>query len=147
MAYPAIPERWGIMKKSPVITALLLTVLTISALAQDQGSVRIPFDPEVGWVILNTTADGKLVASAHLDSGLPDEEFSISVRVRYEDSSTDIYADIATLTTNGQGKGNIQVQVPINPPEGSTTLRRVAFRVRREPDPLYLAIAWDLPLK
>lgn len=135
------------MKKSLVITILLLAVLTTSALAQGQDSVRIPFDPDVGWVVLNTTADGKLVASAHLDNGLPNEEFTVSVRVRYEDQSTDIFADIATLTTNGQGKGNVQVQVQINPPEGSTTLRRVAFRVRRAPDPLYLAIAWDLPLK
>jgi len=126
---------------------MLLVTLAASALAQGEGSVKIEFDPDVGWVVLNTTADGKLVASAHLDNGLPDEEFSVSVRVRYEDQSTDVFADIATLLTNGQGKGNVQVQVPINPPAGSTTLRRVAFRVRRAPDPLYLAIAWDMPLK
>ena len=117
------------------------------ALAEGQGAVKVEFDPNVGWVIFNTTASGKLIASAHLDDGLPDEEFSVSVRVRYEDQSTDIFADIATLSTNGQGKGNVQVQVDINPPAGTSTLRRVAFRVRRAPNPLYVAVAWDIPLK
>jgi len=109
--------------------------------------VKIPFDPDVGWVIFNTTGDGRIIATAHLDNGLPNEEFSVSVRIRYEDGTTDIYTDIATLTTNGQGKGHVQLQFDLDPPEGSTTLRRLAFRVRRAPDPLYLAVAWDVPLK
>jgi hypothetical protein len=141
------PDRSWIMKKSLAITILLLVFLAAQSLAEDQGAVKVEFDPNVGWVILNTTASGKLVASAHIDDGLPDEEYTVSVRVRYEDQSTDIYADITTLSTNGQGKGNVQVEVDINPPAGSTTLRRVAFRVRRVPNPLYVAVAWDIPLK
>mgnify|MGYP001828190394 CR=1 FL=1 len=135
------------MKRALVIAAVLFVVLATSAFAQGKGAVKIPFDPDVGWVIINTTGDGRLIADAHLDSGLPNEEFSVSVRVRYEDGNTDIFADIATLTTNGQGKGNVQVQVDINPAAGTNTLRRVAVRVRKAPDPLYLAVAWDLPLK
>jgi len=135
------------MKKSLVITTLLLIFLAANALAEGKGSVKVEFDPDVGWVILNTTASGKLIASAHLDNGLPNEEFTVSVRVRYEDQSTDVFADIATLSTNVQGKGNVQVQVDINPPAGSNTLRRVSIRVRRSPNPLYLAVAWDIPLK
>ncbi len=135
------------MKKSLVITTLLLVFLAANALAEGKGSVKVEFDPDVGWVILNTTASGKLIASAHLDNGLPNEEFTVSVRVRYEDQSTDVFADIATLSTNMQGKGNVQVQVDIHPPAGSNTLRRVAIRVRRSPNPLYLAAAWDIPLK
>jgi hypothetical protein len=136
-----------IMRKSLVIAMVLLLIATTHALAEGQGSVKIPFDPEVGWVILNTTASGKLNAALHVDSGLPDEEFSVTLRVRYEDGNTDIFSDIATLSTNGRGKGNVQVQVDVNPPAGSQTLRRVAVRVRRAPDPLYLAVAWDIPLK
>jgi hypothetical protein len=135
------------MKTALVIATVLFVSLATSALAEGKGAVKIPFDPDVGWVILNTTADGKLIASAHLDNGLPNEQFSVSVRVRYEDQSTDVFEDIATLSTNGQGKGNVQVQVDVNPPAGTSTLRRVAIRVRKAPDPLYLAVAWDLPLK
>ena len=135
------------MKRALVIAAVLFVVLATGAYAQGKGAVKIPFDPDVGWVIINTTGDGRLIANAHLDGGLPDEEFSVTVRVRYEDGNTDIFDDIATLVTNGQGKGNVQVQVDIHPPAGSGTLRRVAVRVRKAPDPLYLAVAWDLPLK
>ena len=135
------------MKKSLILTTFFLVSLAAIALAQGQGAVKVEFDPEVGWANINTTASGKLIASAHLNNGLPDEAFSVSVRVRYEDQSTDVFTDIATLTTNGQGKGNVQVQVDITPPAGSQTLRRVAVRVRRTPDPLYLAVAWDIPLK
>ena len=135
------------MKKSPLIVTLLFVALTTSALAGGQGAIKVPFDPAVGWVIFNTTASGKINASAYVEDGLPNEEFSVSVRVRHEDGSTELFTDIATLSTNGQGKGNVQVQVDIHPPAGSQTIRRVAFRVRREPDPLYLAVAWDILLK
>lgn len=135
------------MKRSLVVTTLLFVFLAANALAGGQGAVKVQFDPDVGWVNLNTTASGTIIASAHIENGLPDEEYSVSVRIRYEDQSTDVFTDIAVLTTNGQGKGNIQVQVDINPPAGSNTLRRVAIRVRRAPDPLYVAVAWDIPLK
>ena len=135
------------MKKTLAIVTLLCAAQAAGALAQGAGAVKIPFDPDVGWVVFNTTGDGRLIATAHLDDGLPNEEYSISVRVRYEDQSTDIFQDVATLTTNGQGKGNVQVQIDVEPPEGSTTLRRLAFRVRRAPNPLYVAVAWDVPLK
>lgn len=135
------------MKTTLVIATMLCVSLAAGALAGGKGAVKVDFDPNVGWVILNTTADGKIIASAHLDNGLPNEEFSVNVRVRYEDQTIDIFEDVATLTTNSQGKGNVQVQLDINPPAGSTTLRRVAFRVRRAPNPLYLAVAWDIPLK
>jgi hypothetical protein len=138
--------RW-IMKISQLIITLLFVTLTASALAGGQGAIKVPFDPDVGWVILNTTASGKINASAHLEDGLPNEDFSVSVRVRYGDGSTEIFPDIATLSTNGQGKGNVQVQVDINPPAGTQSIRRVAVRARRTPDPLYLAVAWDIPLK
>jgi hypothetical protein len=135
------------MKRSLVITTLFFVFFATNALAVGKGAVKVPFDSDVGWVNLNTTGNGTIIASAHLQNGLPNEEYSVSVRIRYEDQSTDVFADIANLTTNGQGKGNVQVQVDINPPAGSNTLRRVAIRVRRAPDPLYVAVAWDLPLK
>lgn len=139
------------MKKLAVLSTVLVAaaVLAICVSASGNGAVKTEFDPNVGWVILNTTASGKLNCSAHIDNGLPDEEFMVSIRVRYEDGIVDEHADIATLRTNGQGKGNLQIQVDIDPPSGSTTLRRVAFRVRRPgpPNILYNAIAWDIPLK
>lgn len=139
------------MKRSTVLAASVIVVVAIAAgvFASGQGAVKAEFDPDVGWVILNTTASGKLICSAHIIDGLPNEEFSVSVRVRYEDGIVDVHQDIATLKTNGQGKGNIQVKVDIAPPDGSTTLRRVAFRLRRPgpPNILYNAIVWDIPLK
>jgi hypothetical protein len=139
------------MKKIVVISSLLIAaiVFAISVSASGKGAVKAEFDPDVGWVILNTTASGKLNCSAHIDNGLPNEEFMVSIRVRYEDGIVDEHENIATLRTNGQGNGNLQIQVEINPPAGSNTLRRVAFRIRRPgpPNILYNAIAWDIPLK
>jgi hypothetical protein len=137
------------MKKTITMTALLVALYAVTGYAQGDGAVKIDFDPPVGWVILNTTAGGKLIATAHVNDGRPNQEFTISVRVRYEDDSMVAFTDVATLTTNGQGKGNVQVQLDVDPPDGSTTLRRVAFRARRPgpPNILYLAVAWDLPLK
>ena len=122
------------MKKSLVITTLLLISLAANALAEGQGAVKARFNPDVGWVILNTTASGKFIASVHLDNGLPNEELSVSIRVRYSNQTTEIFPDITTLSTNGQGKGNVQVQVDLNPPPRARLLRRVA-------------IVWDIPLK
>ena len=139
------------MKTSLALTTLLIAALAFAASvsAQGEGAVKVEFDPNVGWVILNTTASGTLNATAHLDNGVPNEDFTISVRIRHEDGSVDQHADIATLSTNGEGKGNVTIQVDIDPPAGSNTLRRVAFRVRRSgpPNILYLAVAWDVPLK
>jgi hypothetical protein len=135
------------MKKSLVVTVMLFIALAANAHAEGKGAVKVDFDPNVGWVNLNTTANGQIIATAHLDNGLSNEVYSVSVRVRYEDQTTDVFEDIATLSTNGQGKGNVQVQVDINPPAGSQTLRRVAIRVRKAPDPIYVAVAWDIPLK
>ena len=135
------------MKKTLVITTLLLVFLAANAFAEGKGAVRVEFDPNVGFVNLNTTGSGKLIVAAHIDGGLPNQEFSVTVRVRYEDGTRDIFNDIGILSTNGQGKGNAQVQVDIMPPAGSKTLRRIAVRVEQSPDPLYLAVAWDIPLK
>lgn len=135
------------MKRFLLLTTLLLCVFATSASAGGQGSVRVPFDPEVGWATINTTASGMLIVSAHLSDGLADQEFSVSLRVRHEDGSTEIFQNLAVLSTNSQGKGNALLQVQTNPPDGSTTLRRVAVRVRRAPQPLYVAVAWDVALK
>jgi hypothetical protein len=139
------------MKRSLVLFASLvvLIALALSVFAGGQGAVKVRFDPDVGWVNLNTTASGRLNATAHLDNGAPNEVFDVSVRVRYEDGTTALFTNVATLTTNGQGKGNVQIRVDVGPPSGSTTLRRVAFRVRRPGPPqiLYVAVAWDIPLK
>ena len=135
------------MKKLIAIAMMLLVAMPASALAGGGGAVKVAFDPDVGWALINTTGSGKVVVTAHLADGLPNEQYSVSLRVRYGDQSTDVFTDIATLVTNGQGQGNVQVQVEIAPPAGTDTLRRVAVRVRRAPNPLYVAVAWDVPLK
>lgn len=135
------------MKKHIVIAAWIVAILVGQAFAGGQGAAKIPFDPDVGWAVMNTTGDGRLLATVHLDSARPDAEFTINVRVRYEDNSVEVFEEVATLSTNGQGKGNAQVRVDVHPPAGSTTLRRVAVRVRRTPNPTYVAVGWDLPLK
>jgi len=135
------------MRVSTTLFLLFAVCMAPVAIAGGQGAVRVDFDPAVGWANLNTTGDGRLIVETHLDSALPNQEFSVTLRVRYEDGNTEIFDDVAVLSTNGQGKGNVHVEVDTNPPAGSTTLRRVAVRVRRAPNPLYLAVAWDLPLK
>lgn len=144
-------ERITAMKKLLVFTVIIAAVVAFAApiYAGGAGAIKAEFTPNVGWVILNPPASGKLIGTAHLNDGLPNEEFTVSVRVRYMDGTVDEFKDIATLTTNGQGKGNVHVQVDINPPAGSDKIRRVAFRVRRPgpPNILYNAIVWDIPLK
>jgi len=139
------------MKKRLLFVAALvaLCVLSVGVYAGGQGAVKAAFDPNVGWVNLNTTASGMLNATAHLDNGEPNETFDVSVRVRYEDGTTAIFENVATLVTNGQGKGNATVRLAIDPPTGSMAVRRVAVRVRRPGPPqlLYVAVAWDIPLK
>jgi hypothetical protein len=137
------------MKTSIALAYLLILLFAVCGHAQGNGAVKINFDPDVGWAVINTTASGKLNATVHLDNGRPNVDFSISVRVRYEDNSVEAFTNIATLSTNGQGKGNVQVKVDLNPSAGDTTLRRVAIRVRRPgpPNILYTVVAWDLPLK
>lgn len=135
------------MKKLIAIAMMLLVSMAANALAGGGGAVKVGFDPDVGWALINTTSSGKMIVTAHLADALPNEEYSVSLRVRYGDQSTDVWADIATLVTNGQGRGNVQVQAEISPPAGTDTLRRVAVRVRRAPNPVYVAVAWDVPLK
>jgi len=139
------------MKMSVVLATVLIGVLAfvVSASAQTQGAVKIEFDPNVGWVILNTTASNTLNATAHLNNGIPNEVFLVNVRIRYEDGSVNEFVNVATLSTNAQGKGNVELRVNIDPPAGSNTIRRVAFRARRPgpPNILYVAVAWDIPLK
>lgn len=139
------------MKKSLILATVLITAFAcaVTVCAEGEGAVKVEFDPGVGWVVLNTTASRTLTATAHLDNGLPNENFMINVRVRYQDGRVDEHVNIATLSTNGEGKGNVEVRVDIDPLAGSNTLRRVAFRVRRPGPPsiLYLAVARDIPLK
>ena len=139
------------MKRLTVVVAVLATtlVLVTGALAAGQGNVKVDFDPNVGWVNLNTTASGKLNASAHLESAVPDEILSVTIRVRYEDGTITPWVSVATLRTNEQGKGNVHVPINIDPPPDSGKIRRIAFRVRK-PGPggvTYIAVAWDIPLK
>lgn len=126
-----------------------ITMPLVERIAGGKGTVKEGFDPDVGWVNVNTTASGKLNATAHLQGARPDTEFFVNVRVRYEDGTVDEHINIATLATNSHGNGNVQVQVAFDAPDGSTTLRRVAFRLRRPTPPnlLYVSTTWDVPLK
>jgi hypothetical protein len=140
------------MKKltTVVVAALALSILfAAGALAAGQGTVKVDFEPNVGWVNLNTTGSGKLNATAHLDSGLVNEVFSVSIRVRYEDGTIIPWVAVATLRTNEEGIGNVHVPINIDPPPNSGALRRIAFRVRKTgPGGVtYIAVAWDIPLK
>lgn len=135
------------MKRQIVLSMLLMGALASFALAGGNGAVKVPFDTNVGSVNINTTGSGMVIATGHLDNGQPNAEYSVSIRIRYEGGSNDTNADIATFNTNGQGKGNFNVQVPINPAAGDVTLRRVAVRVRNEPNDADIAVAWDVLLK
>jgi hypothetical protein len=139
------------MKRSLAFGTMILLVFAVGGFAEGQGigAVRGAFDPDVGWAIVNTTASGRLNITAHLDNGRPNQEFGVSVRVRYEDGTVTPYKDIGVLSANDEGKGNFHGHLDIDPPAGSTTLRRVAVRVRRPGPPqiLYIAVIWDIPLK
>lgn len=131
------------------LATMLIAVFAVRGFAQGNGAVKVAFDPDVGWAIVNTTASGHLNVNAHLDNGRPNQEFTVSVRIRYADGTVIPYQDIGILSTNGQGKGNFQDRMDIDPPADSAVLRRVAVRVRRPgpPNILYVAVAWDIPLK
>ena len=139
------------MKRSLLLAALLIiaSAVVVSVSAGGKSTVKVPFDPNVGWAIVNTNDSNELKVRAHLESGLPNEAFDVTLRVRYEDGTVVPYTDIATLYTNGQGKGNIEVIVNLDPPPNSGTVRRVAVRLRRPgpPNVVYIALAWDVPLK
>ena len=121
----------------------------MNAIDGGNGAIKERFDPDRGFVNINTTASGKLMGTIHLQGARPDSEFFVNVRVRYEDGTSDAFINIATLTTNSEGNGNAHVVVLPSPPGDDATLRRVAVRVRRTTPPnlLYLAVAWDVPLK
>jgi hypothetical protein len=139
---PGVPE-------SPRVLADDLVLPMVERFATPVAVTHEPFDPDRGWVNLNTTASGMLIGVAHLQGARPNAEFFVNVRVRYEDGTTDVFTDVATLTTNEDGNGNASVRLNVMPHEGETTLRRVAVRVRKTtpPNVLYLAVAWDVPLK
>lgn len=139
---PGVPE-------SPLVLTKDLVLPMVERLATPRGAVHEPFDPDRGWVNLNTTASGMLIGTAHLQGARPNAEFFVNVRVRYEDNTVEQFINVATLTTNEDGNGNANVHVNVMPNEGETTLRRVAFRVRKTtpPNVVYLAVAWDVPLK
>jgi len=137
------------MPESPLVLADDLVLPMVERFATREAVTREPFDPDRGWVNLNTTASGMLICAAHLQGARPNAEFFVNVRVRYEDGTVDEFIDVATLTTNEDGNGNASVRLNVMPHEGETTLRRVAVRVRKTTPPnlLYLAVAWDVPLK
>ena len=87
------------MKTSIAAAFLLISLLAVSGLAQGNGAMKVDFDPEVGWAVINTTANDKLIASVHLDSGRRNQNFDVSVRVRYEDGNVVAFTNIAILTT------------------------------------------------
>jgi hypothetical protein len=139
------------MKRSLLLATLLIvaSAVVVSVSAGGKGAVKVPFDPNVGWAIVNTNDSNGLKVTAHLESGLPNEAFGVTLRVRYEDGTVVSHTDIATLYTNGQGAGNIEVTVNLDPQPNSGTVRRVAVRLRRPgpPNIVYVALAWDVPLK
>ena len=135
------------MKKLTVIIALFASILIIAAIAIAGGKGAVkdelfvhPGDLSiVGWVILNTTASGKLNVTAHLDNGNPNEEFIVNVWIYPEnpESTQDAWGKffgVATLSTNEQGKGNAHAQVdlaqsdPGIPDDAGTIYVQVAVR-------------------
>jgi hypothetical protein len=137
------------MRRSLTLATILIAVIVIPGFAQGKGAVKTAFDPDVGWAIVNTTASGHLNVNAHVDNGRPNREFTVSVRIRYADGTVIPYKDIGILSTNGQGNGNFQGRMDIDPPADSDVIRRVAVRVRKPgpPNIVYVAVAWDVPLK
>jgi hypothetical protein len=135
--------------ESPLVLADDLVLPMVERFATPRAVTHEPFDPDRGWVNLNTTASGMLIGVAHLQGARRNAEFFVNVRVRYEDGTVDQFIDVATLTTDEDGNGNASVRLNVMPHEGETTLRRVAFRLRKTTPPnlLYLAVAWDVPLK
>ncbi|MBA7635470.1 hypothetical protein ES703_43074 [subsurface metagenome] len=61
----------------------------------------------VGWAIVNTNADGELIVQTHLDNGEENQTFDVYVRINDEWHP----ADVGSLTTNRQGKGNAHAEL------------------------------------
>jgi len=85
----------------------------------------------VGSVILNTTANGKLVVNLNMDTVPNLEDYDIVVAVRYypppyipisdyPPNILETFSDV--LDTNAKGKGNVNVKVDIDPPIGNSNV-------------------------
>lgn len=118
------------------ITILIITTVVLFSLIMTTGlanpgnsmgavkialSERLPGDDyyeagsggEVGWAIINTTADGRLIVQIHLDKGAASEVFDVYVRIN------GTAEEVGTLSTNRQGKGNSSFTLDIT---GETAL-------------------------
>ena len=69
-------------------------------------------DPTFGFVVLNTTGNGWLIANVALKGATPDSTYDIYVN---QDPGGCPTVAVDTLTTNGQGNGNANVKVPAVP--------------------------------
>lgn len=101
-----------------LVCVALLVVGSVAPVAAKGGKGALKMDlvrtnptdgKDVGWAIVNTTADGKLIVEVHLDDGEPSITFDqIRVFVTGETPATcEIFYNV--LVTNAQGKGNAHV--------------------------------------
>ena len=123
-----------------------LTALAVSlAFGASQGAVKTPLwegENQVGWVVLNTDCDGHLIVVVHLDQGRGDEDFATVAVI-----CGTVSPALGTLTTNGQGKGNLHSKVDLPPDAEGSTSARVHLTPESAGRPLYTTDVVEVPVK
>lgn len=94
-------------------------MMSIKSESDDKGSVgAVKVDllvggvgKSVGFVVFNTTADGRILANVHVQDGIPNSSFWAGLRVSYQGVEPEV---TSKLDTNNEGMGNahLEMQLP-----------------------------------
>jgi hypothetical protein len=71
-----------------------------------------PLPTGFGSVVINATGD-KLIAEVALKNALPDTTYQVALTQTPSGAGCNVYTD--TITTNGQGNGNVHITQPLLP--------------------------------
>ena len=100
-----------------IILALLIAAPIVWAAQgskKDQGAIRVDIIQRktqqiVGWAILNTTGNGRLIVQAHLHDAAPDQTFELALV--FGDPRRYHMVCLGPLETNKQGKANAHGEI------------------------------------
>ena len=107
------------MKKLVMLSLVVILALSIGAipvLADSQGAVKQPVrigwsGPEVGWVIVNSSANGMLDVEVHLQGAIQKTDLAAGLWR----TDTWGYLGEGRMTTNGQGNTSVNFKCQIPP--------------------------------
>jgi hypothetical protein len=69
--------------------------------------------PEIGFAVIHATGSGKLIAEVAMKNATPNHTYPVSL-VQTPSGENCLSAE-GTITTNGKGNGNVNIQEPLLP--------------------------------